>query len=102
MGAALDHGLQLHLLLHTPKLILRYDGLMESLTDIGLMPDLSNLDGVAQNIMKPAAAIAAVRPKLIDFALEFSQTSHAFIKIKDTLNVRCVLGVGFQRLNFGV
>tara|TARA_B100000768_G_scaffold26039_1_gene24038 strand:- start:70 stop:228 length:159 start_codon:yes stop_codon:yes gene_type:complete len=52
--------------------------------------------------MKPAAAVAAVRPKLIYFALEFAQTPHAFIKIKDTLNVRCVLGVRFQRLNFGV
>ena len=34
MGAALNHGLQLHLLLHTIKLILRYDGLMEALIDI--------------------------------------------------------------------
>ena len=52
--------------------------------------------------MKPAAAVAAHGPKLIDFALEFAQTSNAFIKIKDTLNVGCILGVGFQRLNFGV
>ena len=34
MGAALDHGLQLHLLLHPIKLFLRYDGLMEALIDI--------------------------------------------------------------------
>ena len=47
MGAALDHGLQLHLLLHPIKLFLRYDGLMEAIIDIGLMPDLSNVDGVS-------------------------------------------------------
>ena len=34
MGAALDHGLQLHLLLHPIKLFLRYDGLMEAIIDI--------------------------------------------------------------------
>ena len=102
MGAALDHGLQLHLLLHPIKLFLRYDGLMEAIIDIGLMPDLSNVDGVAQNIMKTAAAVAAVRLKLIDFALEFAQTPQLLIKIKDALDIWRVLGVGFQRLNFGV
>ena len=102
MGAALDHGLQLHLLLHTIKLILRYDGLMEALIDIGLMPDLSNIDGVAQDIIQTAPALTARGPELIYFALEFAQTSHAFIKIKDALNVGCVLRMGFQRLNFGV
>ena len=102
MGAPLNHGSQLHLLLDTVKLILRYDGLMETLIDIGLMPDLSNIDGVAQNIIQTAPAVAARGPKLIYVALEFAQTSHAFIKIKDTLNVGCVLRMGFQRLNFRV
>ena len=87
MGAALYHGLQLHLLLDTIKLFLRYDGLMEALIDIGLMPDLSYIEGVAQNIMKTAAAVAAVRLKLIDFALEFAQTSQLRIKIKDALDI---------------
>ena len=102
MGATLNHRPQLHLLLHTIKLILRYDGLMEALIDLYFMPDLSNIDGVAQDIIQPAPAIAARGPKLIYFALEFAQTSHAFIKIKNTLNVGCVLRMGFQRLNFGV
>ena len=66
------------------------------------MPDLSNVDGVAQNIMKTAAAVAAVRPKLIDFPLEFAQTPQLLIKIKDALDIWRVLGVRFQRLNFGV
>ena len=66
------------------------------------MPDLSNVDGVAQNIMKTAAAVAAVRPKLIDSPLEFAQTPQLLIKIKDALDIWRVLGVGFQRLNFGV
>ena len=102
MGAALNHRPQLHLLLHTIKLILRYDGLMEALIDIGLMPDLSKIDGVAQNIMKPAPAVAAHGLKQIDFALEFAQTSQLLIKIKDALDTWRVLGVRFQRLNFGV
>jgi hypothetical protein len=75
---------------------------MEAIIDIGLMPDLSNVDGVAQNIMKTAAAVAAVRLKLIDFPLEFAQTPQLLIKIKDALDIWRVLGVRFQRLNFGV
>ena len=54
MGAALNHRPQLHLLLDTIKLILRYDGLMEALIDLYFMPDLSNIDGVAQDIIQPA------------------------------------------------
>ena len=72
MSAAFNHGSQLHLLLHTVKLILRYDGFVQSFIDLYFMPDLSNIDGVAQDIIQTAPAVAARGPKLIYFALEFA------------------------------
>ena len=77
----------MQLVLNPIKLFVIYNGCVKALMDFALMSDLTDVDGIDQNIIYAPAAPVPIWLKFIYGALYFAQTSKLLIKIIDDLYV---------------
>lgn len=74
MLASFYDGPLLQLYLNPIKLVPANDRFMQSLIDLSLMFDLTNVNGIDQNIVYPPTAPISLGPERIDRTLHLTQT----------------------------
>jgi len=98
MLATLDHRLCLKLYLNAIKLILFYNGCVKAFVHFSLMFDLTDVDGIDQNVVYAPTAPVSLWPESIYGTLYFAQTPKLFIEIIDMPDIRGSLFTYLERL----